>query len=291
MMMASKKTRMAPRVQLFWCAMLAIYLCFQSFSCGRADRLWRISDVYENSAPVLLKPYGLAQLWYEEAAWLIRPVEDAVLVMMVSLCMAVPFLPYRTLSFLCGAGWLFLHGYEHSLTGGSHTHVLPSLCMMSLALPPREALVSIRWWNLFLLFSAGLSKVCVRRPSPPHVAHATARRTRRRRRARAARSSSTASTTCTRGGGGWTASRCASTFSIRACPCPSPSTPSRCAGAGSPPRSAPARFSSSSRPASSSGGLTAWSSPSSPRPSMVSSGTRRAPPRPASIPARTPRAS
>ncbi len=152
--------RMAPRVQVFWCCFLVIYLCFWSFSCGRADRLWRISDVYAHSSPVLLKPYGLAWLWYARLGGALRPLENAVLLAMGALALGLPRRALRrALSGFVGASWLFMHGYEHSVTGGSHTHVLPAICMMCLALPEKHALANIRWWNMFLLFSAGLSKL------------------------------------------------------------------------------------------------------------------------------------
>jgi hypothetical protein len=150
------------RVHVFWVSFLFIYLFFQSFSCGRADRLWRISDIYNVSPKVLLKPFGLSFFWFEVLAPLIRFVENAVLVCMLALAVPpklLPSLPRRVLVFICGLGWLYLHGYEHSLTGGSHTHLMPAICMMALALPPAQSVTVIRWWNMFLLFSAGLCKL------------------------------------------------------------------------------------------------------------------------------------
>ncbi|KAL7564382.1 hypothetical protein ACA910_001531 [Epithemia clementina (nom. ined.)] len=176
-----------PRIQVFWWSFLAIYLCFQSFSCGRADRLWRISDVYDATPRVLLKPYGISFLWYESLAQYMATVEILVLIAMVTLSLlplALPFLSdnknqqqeettdpnkwtlqcvllpaRRWLAFSCGLGWLYLHAYEHSLTGGSHTHLMPAICMMALALPPQQSIHIIQQWNVFLLFSAGASKL------------------------------------------------------------------------------------------------------------------------------------
>ena len=170
-----------PRIHVFWSTFLAIYLCFQSFSCGRADRLWRISHVYQAAPAVLLKPYGISFVWYEALAPYMAMVETVVLLAMILLTVQ-PFLvgttttvepgsqatvwwrhalvaSRRWLALLCGCGWLYLHAYEHSLTGGSHTHLMPAICMMALALPPTVSLAIIRQWNVFLLFSAGLSKL------------------------------------------------------------------------------------------------------------------------------------
>ena len=157
-----------PRIQVFWWTFLVIYFSFQSFSCGRADRLWRISDVYEATPRVLLKPYGISYLWYEALAPYMVTVETLVLIGMVVLSVA-PVLEWqgvlerfparRWLTLGCGLGWLYLHGYEHSLTGGSHTHLMPAVCMVTLALPPQQSMAIIRQWNVFLLFSAGLCKL------------------------------------------------------------------------------------------------------------------------------------
>mmetsp|Transcript_30681 Transcript_30681/g.45414 ORF Transcript_30681/g.45414 Transcript_30681/m.45414 type:complete len:1071 (+) Transcript_30681:134-3346(+) len=156
------------RVQLFWWSFLCIYLFFQSFSCGRADRLWRISDIFDNAPNVLLKPYGISSMWYAFLLPYLHHIETAVLFMMIllaspaSLQSQPPSLLQlrRFLSFGCGLGWLFLHSYEHSMTGGSHTHLMPAICMIAMGiLPAPSSWNMIRWWNVFLLFSAGISKL------------------------------------------------------------------------------------------------------------------------------------
>ena len=149
-----------PRVQCFWVCFLAIFLKFQSFSCGRADRLWRISDVYRAAPPVLLKPYGVSFLFFEPLSIYMRGVENTVLVSLVALSLPPRVdVPRRWLALVAGLGFLYLHAYEHSLTGGSHTHLMPAICMMALALPPRPSLAIIQQWNVFLLFSAGICKL------------------------------------------------------------------------------------------------------------------------------------
>lgn len=153
------------RVQVFWWSFLGIFLFFQSFSCGRADRLWRISHIFENSPKVLLKPYGISSFWYASLLPYLHHIETAVLFMMILLGPASPQSPVllqlrRLLSLGCGLGWLFLHGYEHSMTGGSHTHLMPAICMIAMGvLPAPSSWNMIRWWNMFLLFSAGISKL------------------------------------------------------------------------------------------------------------------------------------
>lgn len=158
---SSQKYLAETRVRIFWMAFLIIYLCFYSFSCGRADRLWRISDVFDAAPPVLLKPYGISYLWYASLAPYMRSVENAVLTGLIALALPLTpkWLPRRWLSLMCGMGFLYLHAYEHSLTGGSHTHLMPAICMMALALPPLVSISIMRQWNVFLLFSAGLCKL------------------------------------------------------------------------------------------------------------------------------------